>query len=261
MRTITVNELLEVWEEGQNRTWPERAVLLLEVIFPNVQPEVLAQSPVGLRDAQLLTLREQLFGPYLNSLVACPQCSGRLELTLNVTDLKVADPGTFRMMDLEESGAISVSEKIAPVSVLSFADYEVDFRLPNSQDLIAISGWQGKGGNGRKLLERCLIAVRYQDQDQPVSSLPVEIMNVVMEHMAQADPQSHVQLPLVCPVCSHSWLVTFDTVSFLWRELDTWAQRILHDVHVLAQAYGWRETDILALSPWRRQYYLQMVRG
>jgi len=33
----------------------------------------------------------------------------------------------------------------------------------------------------------------------------------------------------------------------------------LSDVHTLARAYGWRERDILTLSPTRRQFYLNMV--
>ncbi|HSB10234.1 MAG TPA: phage baseplate protein, partial [Blastocatellia bacterium] len=32
-------------------------------------------------------------------------------------------------------------------------------------------------------------------------------------------------------------------------------------VHTLASAYGWRESDILNLSPWRRQLYLTLVNG
>ena len=37
--------------------------------------------------------------------------------------------------------------------------------------------------------------------------------------------------------------------------------RFLRDVHTLASTYGWREADILALSPWRRQYYLALIAG
>jgi hypothetical protein len=36
---------------------------------------------------------------------------------------------------------------------------------------------------------------------------------------------------------------------------------MLRDVHALATAYGWREADIVAMSPWRRQVYLDMVSG
>jgi hypothetical protein len=33
----------------------------------------------------------------------------------------------------------------------------------------------------------------------------------------------------------------------------------VREVHLLASAYGWRESDILAMTPWRRQLYLELV--
>jgi hypothetical protein len=33
----------------------------------------------------------------------------------------------------------------------------------------------------------------------------------------------------------------------------------MRQVHTLALAYGWREIDILAMSSWRRQAYLEML--
>ena len=77
--------------------------------------------------------------------------------------------------------------------------------------------------------------------------------------MAEADPQADIQLALSCPACGHQWLSTFDIVSFFWSEINAWAYRILREVHILASAYGWREADILAMSPYRRQLYLEMV--
>ena len=47
--------------------------------------------------------------------------------------------------------------------------------------------------------------------------------------------------------------------SYLWHEVDAWALRLLRDVHRLARAYSWREADILALSPSRRQCYLDLL--
>jgi hypothetical protein len=35
---------------------------------------------------------------------------------------------------------------------------------------------------------------------------------------------------------------------------------MLYDVHALASAYGWREADVLAMSPMRRQVYLELAR-
>jgi hypothetical protein len=36
---------------------------------------------------------------------------------------------------------------------------------------------------------------------------------------------------------------------------------VLREVHILASAYGWREDDILAMSPARRRIYLEMLRA
>jgi hypothetical protein len=77
--------------------------------------------------------------------------------------------------------------------------------------------------------------------------------------MAEADALGDVQLALTCPQCGHEWQAPFDIASFLWTEINAWAHRTLQDVHELARAYGWREADILALSPWRRQVYLEMI--
>jgi hypothetical protein len=62
-----------------------------------------------------------------------------------------------------------------------------------------------------------------------------------------------------CPACQHEWLAMFDILSFFWTEIEAWAYRTLRQVHTLASAYGWREADVLAISAWRRQRYLEMV--
>lgn len=77
--------------------------------------------------------------------------------------------------------------------------------------------------------------------------------------MLECDPQAEVLLQLTCPSCQREWMITFDIVSFLWIEIHAHAKRLLQEVHTVARAYGWHEADILALSPVRRQFYLEMV--
>jgi hypothetical protein len=92
-----------------------------------------------------------------------------------------------------------------------------------------------------------------------VDLLPADVLGAVEDQMAAADPQADVRLALSCPACGHQWQEVFDIVSFLWGEVQAWALRLLREVHTLASAYGWSEADILALSPQRRQMYLEMV--
>jgi len=93
----------------------------------------------------------------------------------------------------------------------------------------------------------------------PAAALPAEVVTAIAQCMAEADPQADVQLALACPQCQHAWEASFDIVSYFWSEIQAWAGRILREVHSLASAYGWREAEILALSPWRRQAYLELI--
>jgi len=86
-------------------------------------------------------------------------------------------------------------------------------------------------------------------------------LQAVADRMAAADPQGDVELALTCPACGHAWPAAFDIASFFWTEVDAWARVLLHEIHALASAYGWREVDILALTPWRRRAYLELIGG
>jgi hypothetical protein len=94
---------------------------------------------------------------------------------------------------------------------------------------------------------------------------PVELPGAVearlVERIAQADPLADIMLDLTCPNCEQRWQAVFDIGGFFWIEIDNLARRLLRDVHVLARAYGWRESDILAMNAARRQAYLEMVAG
>ena len=85
------------------------------------------------------------------------------------------------------------------------------------------------------------------------------MIEAITQRMAAVDPQADIRLKVTCPACQHTWLASFDTVHFFWDEIDAWARRTLQEVHVLASAYGWSETDILKLSAWRRRAYIELV--
>lgn len=242
MLTPSIPELLRAWERGLAQRPVQRALTLLTAAWPDTPPDVLAGLPIGQRDARLLTLRESIFGPHLVSLATCPNCGESLELSFDAADIQLAPE-----IRPEEELRVSID------------GYEVRFRLPNSRDLVAIAGEADSATTRHLLLECCLLAVVHDDKAQPVNQLPAHIEQAVVERMAHHDSQADIQLALTCPACQHQWQARFDVLSFFWAELDAWACRILYEVHILASAYGWREADILALSPRRRRIYLDMV--
>lgn len=250
MRALTTSELLNTWERGLTQPPVQRVLTLLAAAHPGTPPESLSELSIGQRDARLLLLREWTFGAQLMGLATCPRCGVCLEMSLNTSDIRALAPPVKGEHE-EARGEFS----------LSVAEYEVSYRLPNSIDL-AVTADQGDVAAVRdRLLERCLLVVRHNGVEAPTAQLPAPVVDAVIERMAQADPQADVHLALTCPACGHQWQAAFDIVSFFWSEIDAWAHRVLSEVHTLASAYGWREDDILAMSPRRRQLYLEMVSG
>lgn len=242
MRALSASELVDIWERGWNQPPVQRALALLAAAFPETSGDILAELSISQRDLYLLTLREQTFGSQLTGLTTCPECDARLELSFDVKDIRVELPSEF-----------------TEVHSLNVSDYQVRFRVPNSLDLSALTSTSSLSAARQLLFERCLLSV--QRDGEAIDQLPVEVVDAVSARMAEVDPQADVRLALKCPACRHNWEAIFDIVSFFWNEINAWALRILREVHTLASAYGWRESEILALSPWRRQFYLEMVGG
>jgi hypothetical protein len=241
MRPLTTHELLDVWEAAAALPPPERALALLAAACPGQPADSLARLSIGQRDARLMTLREWAFGPQMVSVAACPRCGDQLELTFQVADIRVPPAEPPELLSLTMDG------------------HEVRFRPLDSQDLVALGRAGARADGARFLLGRCLLSAHREGKQRAPDDLPDEIVQAVARRMAEADPQADVELALACAACGHQWLAPFDIVSWFWSEIDAWACRLLRDVHCLARAYGWREADILALSPWRRQFYLKMV--
>jgi hypothetical protein len=244
MRALSTFELIGVWEQGLLRHPVHRALILLAAACPELPLQELAELSLGQRDARLLTLREWAFGSQLVCLAPCPVCGERLELVLEVADVRVP----------------AETEQADPLSLV-IADYELQFRLPNSLDLLAVTDDNGAAPVQRQLLERCLLAVKHQGAAGSGDSLPTAVVEAIAAKMGQAGPQADVGLALTCPACRHAWTATFDIGSFFWEEINAWAYRTLHQVHLLASAYGWSEADILSMSPWKRQFYLSLISG
>jgi hypothetical protein len=251
---LSAAELLAVWEMGATQHPVQRALTLLVAAWPELPVTVFAQLSIGQRDACLLTVRERLFGPRLTGVARCAQCGERVELTFDVTDIRAPLPAT-------DQGAEPPGSP-APALELIADEYRVRFRLPNSTDLLAIVDVTDPSAARQALLRRCILGVA-DDSGDVITQAPSEILaplaDVIGAAMDAADPQGNVQLALDCPACGHHWLQAFDILTYLWSEIDDWAQHILREVHLLASAYGWSEWEILALSARRRQSYLEMV--
>jgi len=242
MHPLSAAQLLDAWEHGLSEPAGRRSIPVLAAAYPDHSPDVLAELSIGERDRRLLTLRQWTFGSQLASVANCSACGEGLEWTVDAADLHVEIP-------LERS-----TDLIAEVE-----RYCVSFRLPNTIDLDCIRGCKDAVSARLLLLERCISSARLGSEEVSPDVLPVAVTNEVVRRMAEADPQGDIAVELSCPSCGQHWQALFDIESFFWSEISAWAKRILSEIHVLASAYGWSETQILGLSPTRRQVYLNLV--
>ena len=241
MRPLTAANIVMIWDQG--RAWHpiDRALLLLAYALPEVPSEKLPALSVGQRNLRLLQTRQLTIGNQLEGLVTCPKCHESLELVVQVSQILLGEP-EIKIQELE----------IGP--------WRVRFRLPDSLDLASLLSIKDNLPAARRsLIERCLLAVNKDGEDCLVADLGEELIIKVADAMSEADPMADMHFGLTCHACGHEWAAIFDISTFFWEELTAMAKRLLSEVHLLASAYGWRESEILGMSSQRRQAYLEFL--
>lgn len=242
MRALSSAELLDLWEAMIGRRPEAAALLLLSAVLPELPPAAAAALPIGRRDASLLELRERTFGSRLLAVAVCASCGERAEIEFLADDI--------RTPAAETGSELSVRQ----------GETEILFRPPTTGDLLALEPAEAADVDSvREALARaCILEIR-DGSTSEADTLSPAVLEAVEAAMAESDPQADVRLVVTCPSCGELRHVPFDIVSFLLDEIDTWARRTLHEVATLASAFGWREPDVLALGPRRRQYYLASI--
>ena len=235
--------LVGMWERGARQPWVDRALTLVSACHPELTDSELRALTVGERDADLLALREGLFGRALKSFAECPNCRARLEFSVDVNELRES---------------FSNAANADPAELL-LDDIRIQFRRLNTADLAAAARCADVNAARSVLLERCVVEARRNGEPLAAADLPAACVEALSSRLAALDGPAEIALDLRCVACGHAWQLTLDIVRFLWAEVNALAKAYLNEVHMLAWAYGWREADILAMSSARRQFYLERV--
>jgi hypothetical protein len=288
-------ELLAAWEAGLGEPPVGRALLLHRTARPDVAAGRLLVLPVGEREADLFALRRALFGERMQVRLECAACGADMEFDLDAGELarslggrrggafvSPADGVAGGSGDVADGIAASVAAVHAAAASDGFVGgpdgpapgagdssgagpgsairvrqdgWDVEFRLPGVGDLAAAA----RSGDPRAaLLARCLVSAVRDGTAVSHAELPAAVQQRIAEAVEAADPGADLTLNVACPECGRATRAELDIASYLWTELDSWARDVLLDVHLLATAYGWSEPEILALSPTRRRYYLEL---
>lgn len=251
MGRLSDRDLLALWERAGETCAPERVLGLLAYGYPELTRGELVALSLGQRDELLLRLRGRAFGDRMQSAAACPGCGSKLEFELTVEELCSAARAPAANPDADQE--------------LTWHQYALRFRLPTSKDLLAIEGLVREQPQlaMAQLIRGCVLSITASDGALPGQALPAELPRDLVDALArritESDPLAEILLDLTCPDCGHVWQAQLDIATFLLTELDVQARRLLAELCALAQAFGWTEETILALSPRRRRAYLQMV--
>jgi len=231
--------LLAAWETGAATAPLDRAPSLLTSLDLLVDEDQLDALTVGACDSRLLALRRHLFGDSLEAVSECPHCGEEIDVELPLAELQPAP-------NAAQPTHVHVSEQ----------SYRIDCRPLRNADLRALQALAEAPELG-DVAARCVIEARDPTGTRvSARELPADVAEAVLREAAACDPGAQLTVTVVCP-CGHSWAAEVDIRAILWTELTDWVGRTLSEVHALARAYGWSEGDILAMSAWRRRWYLE----
>jgi hypothetical protein len=219
--------LLDGWEAVRGEPLPVRAAALAALAAQRTLDEALRWS-IPARDRVLFAFRARVFGDAIEAVTRCPHCDEPLEMQLSLADVRPRATG----------------RKTPATRTLRIGRRRIRWRLPTTEDLLAVGHLSNPDEARNLLLERCIQCSDAAVRERAAALLPAE--------------PTDVRFTLVCPACAHTWSTPFDIAQFAWREVDEWAQRTLDEIHVLARAYGWTEGEILSLGARRRRTYVEM---
>jgi hypothetical protein len=244
VRPLGGEALLAAWERGSLQLQPARALTLLLAGYPDLTEPDVAAMTVPERDLALLDLRRRSFGPTLAAFFVCPSCGERLEFTL---------PSATAVAALENAAQTETA--------LLYEGCLLRLRLANSADIAAAAAEPDLEAARMHLLARCLKAEGREGDAIPLAVLPQPTRVAALERLCAMHEAAELTVSLCCPGCDNVQSVPVDVPTFLWTEVRHAAQRLVKEVHEIAWAYGWAEDAVLAMSPRRRQAYIEMVRS
>jgi hypothetical protein len=236
MRAMQHADFLSLWETGRALHPLDQGLLAIHAAFPEATS--VADWPLGRRNRALAELHCSYFGHALEGWTSCPQCGEKLEFKMD---------------------GRALAEQPQPQQGAPIVMHGETFRLPTTRDLALVAqerdALEGHDTSALRLLRAC----RVEGGVEIEHSWSEAELEEAGEKMAAADPLAEIVLNFQCPVCEGTCQESLDLPTFLWAELEALARRLAREVHTLASAYGWSESEILALSDARRRLYMEMV--
>ena len=203
---------------------------ILRTAFPELSPERMLEWTIGEKTRALLITRANTFGHEIDGQFSCTQCHEQLSVSMNISALlSVAQPKEQRFDLLIE-------------------DESIPCRLPTVKHLI-------HSIKSDDMMEIAKLCVAQSDSAQ----LDKSILPALIHEFETRDPLIKTSIKSDCLGCQHTDRYQFSIGHYFLQEMMIFSQRITMDVHTLARFYGWSESEILNMSQYRRNTYIEMI--
>jgi hypothetical protein len=190
-----------------------------------VTRELVRALPVADRDYLIMKLRQITFGSRVELVLDCPACGAPMDIDFDLDSVPVeARPQQPEYRLRTEEGP------------------ELRFRLPRVGDV-------EEAGDGNALLARCT---------DGAAAAPA-IWSALDEEIERVSPKVNPDFEAACPGCGHAFTAPFDPVAVLLRDLHRREPQFDRGVHLLSFYYHWPLSEILALTPARREHYVDLL--
>lgn len=228
--------LLAAWDRACGQPAWRRPLLVAAALTGERVPE---DRPLGEVSARLLALAADRFTDRLDGVVPCPRCGQPLELQLPVPDVLALAPAGPDPEPFTVDGA----------------GWRVTVRLPTPADLAAAAAAAGDVDEVRRLLLARLVVAT----DPAGAGTDPAVADVIEAAMAERDPLGALSVTLTCPDCGCTDSAAVDVAGWWMSIVEARIRRIVAEVDRLARAYGWSEREALAVGPYRRAWYLELI--
>jgi hypothetical protein len=231
--------LLAAWEEGG--TVPSSAVGAVLLRHAGVVDDLdtYLDLPLPTTSALVARVYSSRFGDTVEGVLTCGSCAEPLEVSLPLDAFgDIPDRPDTATVPLPQAGGALV------------------VRCPTTRDLLAVAAVPDPAP---ALLARCLTDADGTAID-PGSLDPdtIEAVDAAAEDLAG---RAAVLVRSTCPNCGSEVSADVDLPRLLWQRVSDEVPAVLAEVAELASAFGWSETDILAMSAPRRAAYLGLARS
>jgi hypothetical protein len=192
--------------------------------------------PLGVAAAAAAALYAATFSGAVQTVLACSTCGALLDLTVPLA--AAAEPPD------RDSATVHVASRTVVV------------RAPTTRDLLVAAA----AADPCAALLGCCVS-ESDGSAVDAADLPADLRGAVDAVAEELSGPASLLVSATCPECADTVRGSVDVVGLLWERIHLAAPSVLVEVAELAAAFGWREPDVLALSPLRRQAYLDLVRA